>query len=88
MLDLADGTSSSTSMRCRQPDGRPVRRGPLDPVFDFPRGSPYPSGAVKASDVTVIKLTSARFEDGNAGPIGQQLSDLVDQLSQHQLHLD
>jgi hypothetical protein len=41
-----------------------------------------------AGDVTVIKLTSARFEDGNAGSIGQQLSDLVDRLGRHKLHLD
>src|SRR4051794_5333346 len=39
-------------------------------------------------DVTVVKLTTPRFDDSNAVPIGQQLADLVDRLGRHKLHLD
>jgi anti-anti-sigma factor len=38
--------------------------------------------------VTVVKLTTPRFDDSNALPIGQQLADLVDRLGRHKLHLD
>jgi anti-sigma B factor antagonist len=41
-----------------------------------------------AGDVTVIRFTTPRFEDGNAEAIGQQLADLVDLLGRHKLHLD
>jgi anti-anti-sigma factor len=41
-----------------------------------------------AGDVTVIRFTTAWFEDGNAEAIGQQLADLVDRLGRHRLHLD
>jgi len=41
-----------------------------------------------AGDVTRIRFTTPRFEDGNAEAIGQQLADLVDRLGRHKLHLD
>ncbi len=41
-----------------------------------------------AGDVTVVKLTTPRLEDGNAEPIGRQLADLVDLLGRNKLHLD
>jgi anti-anti-sigma factor len=41
-----------------------------------------------ADDVTLVRLTTARFEDGNVESIGQELADLVDRLGRHRLHLD
>src|SRR5438270_13792600 len=39
-------------------------------------------------DVTTVRFTTPRFDDSNAQPIGQQLSDLVEQLGLHKLRLD
>ena len=45
-------------------------------------------GVEVVGDVTLIRLTTARFEDGNAEAIGQQLNDLVERLDRHKMHLD
>src|SRR5947209_13496959 len=41
-----------------------------------------------AGDVTLIRFTTPDFNESNAEHIGQQLSDLVDRLGRHKLHLD
>src|SRR5437016_230661 len=41
-----------------------------------------------AGDVTVVRLTTPRFEDATAEAIGRQLADLVDRPGRHRLHLD